>query len=152
MIELLGILLLSVLSALVPLVNIEAILAVAAANGVGSTTMLVTAAAFGQMTGKVLWYLGGKNFDRFPWVADKASKPKVQAALARWHDRAVGRPWFTAGLLFVSAFAGVPPYAVMAVLAGVLRVPFVVFFLSGLVGRALRFWVIVSGTTTILSF
>jgi len=152
MIELLGILLLSFLSALVPLVNIEAILAVAAANGVGSTGMLVTAAAVGQMIGKVLWYLGGQNFDRFPWVAEKAAKPKVQAALDRWHDRAVGRPWFTAGLLFVSAFAGVPPYAVMAVLAGVLRVPFVVFFASGLVGRALRFWVIVSGTTTILSF
>jgi membrane protein YqaA with SNARE-associated domain len=102
------------------------------------------------MLGKMLWYWGGQHIDRAPWVARHLQKPRAKASLERWHARAEGRPWFTAGLLFVSASVGFPPYAVTAVLAGVLRVPLVVFLVTGLLGRGLRFWVIVTGTTSLL--
>lgn len=147
---LLGVFGASVASALVPLINIEAILALASSQEPHATIALVVAATAGQMAGKVLWYWGGLNVDRAPWAHKQLQKPKAKAALDRWHARAEGRPWFTAGLLLVSAAVGLPPYAVTAVLAGVLRVPFWVFVVTGLVGRGLRFWAVVAGTTSLL--
>lgn len=139
-------------SALVPLINIEAILAVAISQAPSATWALVVAATVGQMLGKTLWYWGGMHIDHAPWVSRYLEKPKVRASLERWHERAEGRPWFTAGLLFVSASIGFPPYAVTAVLAGVLRVHFWIFLLTGLLGRGLRFWAVVGSTTSVLGF
>ena len=141
----------SISSALLPLINIEAILVVAVSQSPGATWGLVAAATVGQMLGKVLWYWGGMNVDRAPWVHRQLQKPKAEASLRKWHERAEGRPWFTAGLLLVSAAIGLPPYAVTAVLAGILRVPFWIFFVTGLVGRGLRFWAVVSGTSSLLT-
>lgn len=140
----------SIGSALLPLINIEAILAVAVSQAPAATWALVLAATVGQMIGKVLWYWGGMNVDRAPWVHKHLQKPKAKASLDKWHARAEGRPWFTAGLLFVSAGTGIPPYAVTAVLAGMLRVPFWIFMVTGLLGRGLRFWAVVAGTTSLI--
>ena len=140
----------SIASALLPLINIEAILAVAVSQAPSSTWALILAAAVGQMIGKILWYWGGMHLDRAPFVHKHLEKPKAKASLEKWHERAEGRPWFTAGLLFFSAFLGFPPYAITAVLAGVLRVHFFVFLVTGLLGRGLRFWALVAGTTSLL--
>lgn len=140
----------SIGSALLPLINIEAILAVAVSQAPAATWALVLAATAGQMIGKVLWYWGGMHVDRAPWVHKHLQKPKAKASLDKWHARAEGRPWFTAGLLFVSASTGIPPYAVTAVLAGMLRVPFWIFMVTGLLGRGLRFWAVVAGTTSLI--
>ena len=140
----------SMASALVPLINIEAILVVAVSRAPGSAWWLLLAATIGQMLGKVIWYWGGMHLDRAPWVRNHLEKPKVRASLDKWHERAEGRPWFTAGLLFVSASTGIPPYAVTGVLAGTLRVPFWIFMLTGLLGRGLRFWVVVAGTASVV--
>ncbi len=140
----------SIGSALLPLINIEAILVVALSQSPDQAWALVVAATVGQMLGKILWYYGGMHADRAPWVSRHLQKPKARAALDTWHARAEGRPWFTAGLLFVSAASGFPPFAVTAVLAGVLRVPFWIFMVTGLAGRCLRFWAVVSGTTSLM--
>ncbi len=140
----------SIGSALLPLINIEAILAVAVSQAPQHQWGLVIAATVGQMLGKTLWYWGGMNIERASWVHRHLQKPKAQAALDKWHARAEGRPWFTAGLLLVSASIGFPPYAVTAVLAGILRVPYWIFLLTGLLGRGLRFWAVVGGTTSLL--
>jgi membrane protein YqaA with SNARE-associated domain len=140
----------SIGSALLPLINIEAILALAVSQEPDQAVVLVVAATIGQMVGKLAWYWGGANLDRATWVHRHLEKPKPKAALAKWHERAEGRPLFTAGLLFVSAFVGLPPYAVTAVLAGVLRVNFAVFLLTGLLGRGLRFWLVVEGVHSLL--
>ena len=140
----------SIGSALLPLINIEAILAVAVSQAPTHAWLLVIAATVGQMLGKIIWYWGGMHLDRAPFVSRHLEKPKAQASLDKWHERAEGRPWFTAGLLFVSAFIGFPPYAVTAVLAGVLRVHFAVFLLTGILGRGLRFWAVVTGTSSLL--
>lgn len=44
-----------------------------------------------------------------------------------------------------SGFLGLPPYAVVAALAGTMRVNIVVFELTGLLGRAARFLVVLLG-------
>ncbi|MCF6378722.1 VTT domain-containing protein [Nocardioides KLBMP 9356] len=140
----------SIASALLPLINIEAILAVSVSQAPEHVWGLLIAATVGQMVGKILWYWGGMHVDRAPWVHRQLQKPKAKASLDRWHERAEGRPWFTAGLLFFSAAVGFPPYAITAVLAGILRVPFGIFFMTGLLGRGLRFWAVVFGTSSLL--
>ncbi len=45
-------------------------------------------------------------------------------------------------MLLCSAFAGLPPFMVMSVVAGVLRVRMWLFVSTGLVGRFLRFWIV----------
>lgn len=128
-------------SALIPAINIEAVLAVAGAKGLGSPVLLALIAAVGQMAGKLIWYAAGLNTERVGFLHRRLERPKMQASLDKWRSRAEGRPWYTAALLFLSASVGLPPYAVFAVLAGLLKVPLWIFLSSGLVGRFLRFWV-----------
>ncbi|HSU03096.1 MAG TPA: VTT domain-containing protein [Nocardioides sp.] len=130
----------SIGSALFPLINVEAILTGAASQAPGQAWGLLIAATVGQMIGKILWYWGGMHLERAPWVNKHLQKPKAKAALDKWHQRAEGRPWFTAALLFFSAASGFPPYAVTAVLAGTLRVPLWIFLVTGTLGRGLRFF------------
>ena len=137
-----GLFVLGIASALVPLITIEAALAVAATDGDLSLVLVATAAAMGQIVGKVVWYYAGTSSTSLPTIRKKLEDPRWRASLEKWRGRTHGRPWTTAGLLFVSAFVGLPPYAVVAVLAGVLRVPMTVFVGVGLVGRFLRFWVV----------
>ena len=54
----------SIGSALLPLINIEAILAVAVTQAPHHMWGLIVAATIGQMLGKILWYWGGMHVDR----------------------------------------------------------------------------------------
>jgi membrane protein YqaA with SNARE-associated domain len=47
--------------------------------------------------------------------------------------------WGPVAVTLVSAFSGVPPFAVFSVLAGSLRMPWWLFLPAGLVGRFARF-------------
>lgn len=147
-----GILLSSVASALIPLINIEAILVLARSQSDHTILVLCLVGAAGQMIGKILWYWGGMNMERASWVQRYLKKPKAHASLEKWKERADGRPWFTGGLLFISAWTGFPPYAVTAVLAGIIRVRMSVFLITGFVGRALRFWTVLGGVDLLLSW
>lgn len=133
-------------SALVPLINIEAYLGVrGSVGGVGSVWVLGFAAAFGQMVGKVIWYyLGATSLD-WAWVRKRIEKPKAEARLERWRTRTHERPVLTGSLVFVSAFSGFPPFAILAVLAGQLRMNLALFFVLGLAGRWLRFAAVLGG-------
>ena len=143
---------LAVASALVPLINIEAIVALTVTQGDAPAWVVVLVSSLGQMAGKLVWYYSGRELERFRFVARRMEKPRAKAALERWRCRTEGRPWFAAGLLFVSSTVGIPPYAVIAVLAGALRIPVVVFFLTGLVGRAIRFAAVIGGAAAVVSW
>lgn len=147
-----GIFFSSVASALIPVINIEALLVLAYAQSDAPLLVLALVAAVGQMAGKLLWYWGGTNVERAAWVRRYLAKPKAQASLEKWKERAEGRPWFTGGLLFVSAWTGFPPYAVTAVLAGVIRVHLSVFLVTGVVGRFLRFWTVLGGADLLIGW
>jgi membrane protein YqaA with SNARE-associated domain len=130
----------SIGSALLPILNAEVFVA-----GVSQTypaVLVSLVAAAGQMVGKTIWYYAGANAERLPWLHRKLEKPRMAASLAKWRNQTEGRPVMALGVQFVSAAFGFPPYAVIAALAGVLRVNYWWFLVCGFVGRFLRFWVI----------
>ena len=144
--DLLGVLGVAFVSALVPLVNIEAYLGVrGSVAGVESVWVLGFAAAFGQMVGKVVWYYLGASSLSWRWVRKRIETPKAQLRLERWRTRTQERPILTGALVFVSAFSGFPPFAILAVLAGQLRMHLAQFFVLGLAGRWLRFAAVLGG-------
>ena len=144
--DVLALLGLGFLSALVPLVNIEVILAArAAAVATGGLWTLSFAAALGQMFGKVVWYYLGANALNWGWVRRKVETPKAEARLQVWRTRTHERPVVAGGLVFLSAASGFPPFAIVAVLAGQLRMSLTLFFVLGQLGRWLRFAAVLGG-------
>lgn len=121
---------------------LEAYLAVAAVDDSYPSVVLAAVAAAGQVAGKLLWYWAGAGTTRLPWLRRKLESPKISAAMTRWRDRTDGRPVYTGLVLLASAFAGLPPFMLMSVVAGVLRVRMWLFVGTGLVGRFLRFWIV----------
>lgn len=133
-------------SALVPVVNIEAYLGLRAAVAeVNDLWLLGFVAAAGQMVGKVIWYLIGASSLEWGWVKRRVEKPKAQARLVKWRTRTEERPVLAGALVFASAVTGFPPFAIVAVLAGQLRMNLTAFFVLGLAGRWLRFTAVIGG-------
>jgi membrane protein YqaA with SNARE-associated domain len=127
-------------SALVPVINAEAYVGgVAAVLGGTSTWVVAATAAAGQMVGKVVYYLLGQNSLKWEWVRKKTESERWKASFEKWQRRIGGNPWVAALVLLVSASVGLPPFAIMAVLAGQLRVPLPLFVVVGFVGRLVRF-------------
>jgi membrane protein YqaA with SNARE-associated domain len=132
-------------SALVPLLNAEAYISAVAAmadNQLDTTLglwVLAVVAAGGQMVGKTVWYMAGRHALDWAWLARKTAKPRWQAALARWQGRIGDRAWVAALVLLASATVGFPPFAILSVIAGQLRIALPLFLVTGMVGRTLRF-------------
>jgi membrane protein YqaA with SNARE-associated domain len=120
-------------SGFVPLVNTEVyLLSVSTLGGLPVALPLTLSAALGQMTAKSLLYLAGRGVLRIPLGR---YEPKLQAARVALEAHRQ-RTW---AFLFTSALGGLPPFYVISVLAGSLRVGFPTFFSAGLAGRFLRF-------------
>ncbi|HEX2894049.1 MAG TPA: VTT domain-containing protein [Marmoricola sp.] len=146
----LGTFLFSVASALVPILNVEAYLAAVAIKAHNlSDWELAAVGAGGQTAGKVLWYLAGTQSLRIRWIRQKMETEKWQLSYERWHERIVGRPAFAGLISLTSAVTGFPPLAVIAVLAGTLRMNFAIFFSTVLVGRTIRFWLVLAGVSVL---
>ncbi len=138
--------LVSIASALIPLINIEAYLGVrAAVASVDHLWWLGLVAAAGQMLGKIVWYYLGANSLSWGWVRRRLENPRNAARLALWTRRTAERPALAGVLLFVSALTGFPPLAIVAVLAGQLRMNLPLFLLLVLLGRWLRFVAVLGG-------
>lgn len=139
-------LLVGLVSALLPVVNVEAYLGVqAAVLPGGSVWLLGLAAAVGQMVGKLAWYYLGASSLNWRWVRRGLEKPKARARLARWQERTHDRPVYAGAVVLVSALTGLPPFAILSVVAGQLRMNLSLFLVLGLVGRWLRFVAILGG-------
>jgi membrane protein YqaA with SNARE-associated domain len=65
--------------------------------------------------------------------------------MARWQGRTQRNPATVFGLVSVSAVAGLPPLAVISVLAGQLRSSIALFVIAVFAGRTLRFAAIFGG-------
>ena len=144
--DLLALVVLGFGSALIPVLNIEAYLAIrAAVSDVDSIWALALAAALGQMLGKLVWYRLGASSLGWGWVRRKVEKPKAKARLELWRARTHQRPVVAGALVLVSGFSGLPPFAVLSVLAGQLRMNVMLFFTLGLLGRWLRFATVLGG-------
>lgn len=130
-----------VVSAFVPIVNAEAYLLGLTLTSEGpSVWLLALAAALGQMTGKLVFYYIGRGALTLPRLARKGRDAgRWQRRLDAWRDKAARRPVWALGMVGLSAFVGLPPFAVVSVLAGTLPLHVVRFALVGLVGRYGRF-------------
>ncbi|MFY0407089.1 hypothetical protein [Solicola sp. PLA-1-18] len=139
-----------VLSALVPVVNAEAALAVTAAAS--PAALAYVAAVFvgvGQTIGKIILFEAARRGRE--WRKDKPKKPREELPrwrrrLAEWSDRCLaamhGR-WRSNGVVLLSASVGIPPLLAVAVLAGAARNRRLDFAICCLVGRIARFLVVV---------
>lgn len=135
-------------SALLPVVNIEAYVAAVSAAGVGGNLWLLCGlVAVGQMAGKLVWFYAGAHALDVGWVRRKMSTPKRAAQLQRWQAWVGGRPGIAAATVFAAGAVSLPPLAVVSVLAGQLRVSLAMFLVAGTTGRFLRFLALAHGVT-----
>jgi membrane protein YqaA with SNARE-associated domain len=128
-------LIVSVLSGLVPVINGELYLIAAILIAKDPTIAIVLAVivAVGQMIAKIgLYYaaLGATRLGRSTRLGAKLER--AQLLIERWR----GKPLT---LLFVSAVTGLPPFYLVSLAAGVVRIRFATFLLLGTVGRVIRF-------------
>jgi len=143
-----GTFLFSVASALLPILNVEAYLAAVALKAHNlSDWQLAAVGGGGQSVGKILWYLAGIHSLKIRWIQQKMDTEKWQVSYEKWHERIVGRPLFAGAISFGSAVTGFPPLAVIAVLAGTLRMNFTIFMITVFVGRTIRFWLVLAGVS-----
>ena len=130
-----------IVSALLPFVNAEAYLVgLSALVDPPNIWLLAFVAAAGQMVGKTVYYFAGRGSLELPKAMRRKQRPGRWAErLKSWRRRAEERPVFAAALVLLSAFVGLPPFAAVSVLAGVVRLQVWVFVPLGLVGRFGRF-------------
>jgi membrane protein YqaA with SNARE-associated domain len=141
-----GTFLFSVASALLPILNVEAYLAAVALKAHHlSDWQLAAVGGAGQSVGKIFWYIAGRESLRIKRIRQKMETEKWQVSYERWHERIVGRPVFAGTISFGSAVTGFPPLAVIAVLAGTLRMNFTLFLVTVFAGRTIRFWLVLAG-------
>ena len=131
------------LSAVVMVLPAELYLLGAAALTDSADIWLALAGAVGQVAGKMLSYLVGRGVLNTARLRSRAKGRWVER-MTRVEEWCAAHEWGPAAVTFVSAFSGLPPYALVAVLAGSLRMPWWLFAGVSLVGRFLRFWAVVS--------
>ncbi|GAB3997195.1 hypothetical protein [Nocardioides marmoraquaticus] len=135
-----------ILSASVPVFNMEAYLALVYARADDQGALLLAfVGSVGQNLGKLVWYYGSQGATEVGFVRRRMDKPKRRAQLERWRGQVEGRPWRSGLLNFVSAAVGFPPFFAMAVLAGMLRMNVVVFVVTGILGRTIFFAALLLG-------
>jgi membrane protein YqaA with SNARE-associated domain len=88
------------------------------------------------MTGKcVVYWIGRKG--------NRALPGRPGQALQRWRERLERQPTKAAVLVLLSSIVGLPPFYIMTLLAGAMKMNFPLFLTVGTAGRLLRFGVLV---------
>jgi membrane protein YqaA with SNARE-associated domain len=128
----------ALLSAFFPFVSIELALVVSAAAGTSRPLLLglVLVAATGEMIGKTFFFMGGRTV--FGWRRRRHNAPSSRR-LGRIVTRAGERRRVAGATVLVSAITGLPPFALVAGLAGGWRLRLSSFVMMGLAGRSVRF-------------
>lgn len=127
----------AVVSALAPWVNAELLMlsAIPVARSHAALTALVLAVSAGQMSGKAIAYWASRR-------STGSHSPRLQRLLDRWQARIDRRPGSALAITFVSAVVGFPPFFLVSMAAGALRVAFGRFMAVGTAGRLIHFAVV----------
>ena len=138
--------LVSIVSALVPVVNIEVYLGVLATQiNPASAIPVAASAGVGQTLGKLVWYaIAAQSMDS-RWIRKKLAQEKWRRRYETWHHRLGERPALGGSVLLASSLIGLPPLLIMAVVAGSLRISMWVFVPTIVIGRAARFYLVLMG-------
>jgi membrane protein YqaA with SNARE-associated domain len=138
---------LTVASAVFPWVNAELIVLSlpAFASSKAALLVLVLVATAGQMTGKCVLYWTGRKSDSV------LARRRVGKALQKWRERLEARPVRAMMLVLLSSLTGLPPFYVMTLVAGALKMNFPVYLVAGTTGRLVRFGALVTIPHLVLS-
>ncbi len=118
---------------LVPVLNTEIyLISISALAAPVSIWPVILIATSGQLISKMLVYLAGKGVIRFPL---KRYEKKMDAVKEKFDQWKIGPELF----IFISAFAGIPPFYAVSFFAGLIRFNFTKFVIFGFLGRFLRF-------------
>lgn len=98
---------------------------------------LVVAATLGQMTAKSAMFAAGRGLV-------KVKGARFQKWLADAEAWARNRKKVGSALIFLSASVGLPPFYIVSVAAGTLRVGWAPFLVFGFLGRMVRFAIFVA--------
>jgi membrane protein YqaA with SNARE-associated domain len=140
-----------VVSAVFPLVNMEAyVIGVAAVVGDLDIWLVALVGGIGQALGKIPWYEVSRSSMNWAYVRRKLSDPGWGQRFQSVHDRVADRPWVALAVVFTSSLIAVPPLAVTAVLAGQLRCNRVAFYGSIVVGRTVQFAALLLGIDALM--
>jgi membrane protein YqaA with SNARE-associated domain len=121
-------------SSLLPVSPIEAVLVGLSVSVPAALLLPVTIlATVGHMAAKTLVYVGSRG------IAEPAVAARHAAGLARVRTLLARRRGLQLLTVLVSAATGVPPFYLVTVCCGVLRLPLRDYLLAGVVGRGLRF-------------
>ena len=139
-----------VASAFIPILNAEAFVVAAAAGGVTFAVLGVAGAAVGQTVGKVTIFLLVRRGVHHRFLRERPPRPRKtltgwRLRLRTWSERLLlhlDRPVVGGLVVLASAAGGVPPLAVVAVMAGLRRTPLASFAIAVVVGRLARFAVL----------
>ena len=130
-----GTLVVCFVSGLVPIVNAELFLVGISAWAVTSPAqlpLLAIAAGVGQMAAKVMLYYAGLGLFELPRGRWKLAIERARTRLDRWRRR----PY---AVLAISSSLGLPPFLLVSIAAGALKIGIRTFCAIGVVGRTLRF-------------
>lgn len=93
---------------------------------------LLVLLTLGHVLGKLVWYWLGT-------LGTRITHPRVQAWITQAHAFNAQHPRLGVGLMLSSAFASLPPFQLLTIGAGIVRVPVVTFFATAMLGRLARF-------------
>lgn len=125
---------LTLASAIFPWVNAELIVLSLPTFAPSRSSLVVLAlvATAGQMTGKCALYWAGRRGDRV--LPERAKR-----LLAKWQHRLEAKPSRAVLLVLISAVTGLPPFYVITLVAGTLKIKFPVYLAAGAAGRLVHF-------------
>lgn len=133
-------------SGLVPFVNAELFL-VLVSPIVARHSLLPIAAimAVGQMAAKTILFYAGRGVFNINMGRLEKRIEAVQRKFKEWENK-------VDLLVFVSASVGIPPFYVLSFVAGALKLHILRFLSMGLVGRSIRFAVIIYFPQLVLKY
>ena len=139
-----------VASAFIPILNAEAVVVAAAAGGRTLALVGVAGVTAGQTVGKVTIFLLVRKGVHHRFMRERGPRPPRSLSgwrlrVRTWSERMLvqlDRPVVGGLVVLASAAGGIPPLAVVAVMAGLRRTSLPVFVVAVLVGRLARFAVL----------
>lgn len=124
------------IGSVIPIVHTELlILGITAVTPGPDGIPLVFLAATGTMVGKTILYYAGRGLLKFKF----RNRHKIDEFIAK----AKRRQGVAGSVLFASAASGFPPFYVVTVASGILKLSVITFVTLGFVGRFLRFLAVV---------
>jgi len=123
-----------------PWVNAEIIVLSLPAFAPSKTALLILilVATAGQMTGKCVLYWTGRKGQRV------LARYRTGRILQKWRERLEARPVRAVLFVLLSALTGLPPFYVMSLVAGVVKMNFPTYLAVGTAGRVVRFGALVT--------